>query len=164
MYTSRPSADMENPASPEGELNGGPRLIGSPKKKSPFATSIVIPNAKTNTSDIIFLISLSFQKVFIFTPHTMRSFSNSRLFYKTTNLLIENHFPNPPFTQALQCIFSQLQGWLKDYQDATYKPLNKYLDEFSLNLAQTVKYLKNSIEELQEIINKLAVTKLRLVK
>jgi hypothetical protein len=60
-------------------------------------------------------------------------------------------------------IFSQLQGGLKDYQDATYKPLNKNLDEFSLNLAQTVKCLKTSIEELQEIVNKLAVTKLRLV-
>lgn len=64
----------------------------------------------------------------------------------------------------LNNIFSQLQGGLKDYQDATYKPLNKYLDEFSLNLGQTVNCLKNSIAELQEIVNKLAVTRLRLVK
>jgi hypothetical protein len=61
-------------------------------------------------------------------------------------------------------MFSQLQGGLKDYQDATDKPLNKYLDEFSLNRAQTIKCLKYSIEELQEIIDKLAVTKLKLVK
>ena len=65
---------------------------------------------------------------------------------------------------GLNNIFRQLQGGLKDYQDATYKPLNNYLDEFSLNLSQTVKYLKNSIAELQEIVNKLAVTKLRLIK
>ena len=65
---------------------------------------------------------------------------------------------------GLNNIFSQLQGGLKDYQDAMYQPLNNYLDEFSLNLTQTVKCLKNSVEELQEIVNKLAVTKLRLVR
>ena len=65
---------------------------------------------------------------------------------------------------GLNNIFSQLQGGLKDYQDAMYQPLNNCLDEFSLNLTQTVKCLKNSVEELQEIVNKLAVTKLRLVR
>ena len=73
----------------------------------------------------------------------------------------ENHFK--VIESGLNNIFRQLQGGLKDYQDTTYKPLNKYLDEFSLNLSQTVKCLKNSIEELQEIINKLAVTNLRLI-
>lgn len=61
-------------------------------------------------------------------------------------------------------MFSQLQGGLKDYQDTTDKPLNKYLDEFSLTRAQTIKCLKYSVEELQEIVNKLAVTKHKLVK
>jgi hypothetical protein len=49
--------------------------VGVPKVKSAFATSVAKPNAKTNTSEIILFILLPFQKVFIFTPHTMRSFS-----------------------------------------------------------------------------------------
>jgi hypothetical protein len=65
--------------------------MGVPKVKSAFATSVVMANAKTNTSEIVFFILLSFQSlsllnlsstpigeqgtVNIFTPHTMRSFS-----------------------------------------------------------------------------------------
>ena len=61
-------------------------------------------------------------------------------------------------------MFSHLQGGLKDYQETTDKPLKRYFDEFSLNRAQTIKCLKYSVEELQEIVNKLAVTKHKLFK
>jgi len=41
-----------------------PILVGVPKLKSAFAISTARPNAKTNTSEIVFFILLTFQKNF----------------------------------------------------------------------------------------------------
>lgn len=70
--------------------------------------------------------------------------------------------------------FTDISVKIGDGIDIIQKTINKYQDynvvvednlgEFSTNLAQAVKSLKNSTEELQEIVQKLAVTKIRLVK
>jgi len=74
-------------------LTVGPRFVGSPKVKSAFTTSAARPNIRTSTSEIVFLITRPFQKLLIFLVLlSVRTLSGSRLFYKTKNLLIENHF------------------------------------------------------------------------
>ncbi len=67
-------------------LKVGPRLVGVPKVKSALATSVVRPNAKTNTSEIVFFILLLFQKVLIISLHTVRTFSGLGLSLRKSRL------------------------------------------------------------------------------
>jgi len=49
-------------------LTIAPIFVGVSMVKSAFAISVARPNAKTNTSEIVFFILLAFQSLLVFSP------------------------------------------------------------------------------------------------
>jgi hypothetical protein len=80
-------------------LTTGPRLVGVPKVKSAFATSVTRPNARTNTSEIVLFILLPFQQLLIFFCHPLCASLAAQVYFKK-HLLIECHFGLSPPKKA----------------------------------------------------------------